>query len=102
MREVIPCDPACRDSHRGNPALTAEPGLSTRFLSKPHWRNANAKGGQTEEHLRIAREGREKGSCNLSALAFQCLQDDRAPWKACYLDTLWAQMPSVYPYEGNN
>lgn len=42
------------------------------------------------------------GSCNLSVLAFQCGQDDSAPWKACYLDTLWAQMSSVNPYEGHN
>ena len=102
LREVIPYDPACHDSPRGNVALTAEPGLSNRFLSKPHWRNINAKGGQTGQHPCIVWEGSEKGSCNSSALAFQCGQDDSAPWKACYLDTLWAQMPSVYPYEGHN
>lgn len=86
MREVIPCDPACHDSPTSNPALNAEPGLSTRLLSKAHWRNINAKGGQTEQHPRGVGEGREKKSCNLSALACQCGQDDSAPWKDGYSD----------------
>lgn len=87
MREVIPCDPACHDSPTSNPAINAEPGLSTRFLSKAHWRNMNAKGGQTGQHPCRVGDGREKGSCNISALARQCGQNDSAPRKDSYLDT---------------
>lgn len=86
MREVIPCDPACHDSPTSNPELNAEPGLSTRFLSKAHRRKKNAKGRQTEQHPRRVGEVREKGSCNLSVLACQCGQDDSAPHKDSYLD----------------
>lgn len=86
MREVIPCDPACHDSPTSNPAINAEPGLSTRFLSKAHWRNMNAKGGQTGQHPCRVGDGREKGSCNISALARQCGQNDSAPRKDSYLD----------------
>lgn len=85
-REVILCDPACHDSPTSYPALNAEPGLSTRFFSKAHWRKINAKGGQTEQHSHRVGEVREKGSCNLSALACQCGQDDHAPQKDNYLD----------------
>lgn len=86
MTELIFCDPACHDSPTSNPALNAEPGPSTRFLSKAHRRTINAKGGQTEQHPRRVGEGREKGSCNLPALACQRGQDDSAPHKDSYLD----------------